>query len=655
MAETTTTSIPQGLNPALDPAATQTGPTASATQMTVSFVLKARNLDQLEQEVSAGWQGPYLSTAQFAASYGQSPQTVSALESYLGSFGISSSSYADGLDVTATGTADQFNRALKILLDNYNIPGHRGSPNQRVYTSKSNPTLPNQLGSSILSVLGLTNYRPFVSQAVKSLSHRSLSAPTTSVIPSGELTPADFTQHYNLLPVESSGAVGQGQTMGIVTLASIDPTVPATFWNILGLHTLPNRLTLKNVDGGAGPVSLAAESDETTLDVEQSGAIAPQSKIIVYQAPPTDYGFVDAFLAAASDNLAGSVSASWGESETDVLLTQIDGTESPTLSQAFDQAELEMGAQGQSSFVSAGDQGPFEAIPATDAGTTNLTVLSPADGPYITAAGGTTLPGLQTYPILNQAGVAIGGSQSVTIPKEIGWSWDYQWPLYATFGATSEADVATDFDDDYGSGGGYSRFEPEPSYQRGVSGVATDSHVSYLTPTDFSGAQGLLLPTAFAFNPKPTVSSGPAPGGRVVPDLSFDADPATGYAVYDPQFEATYGTDILQYGGTSIVAPQLNATTAVLASSLGHRLGFWNPVIYSAAQSSNSPFTPLSDNHVYGSSYFSQTNANGTTSPLAGSFSNNNLYYTGTPGTIYNPVTGLGFANLAGLRQFFAR
>src|SRR5271163_4976741 len=69
-----TAAVPQGINPALDPAAQDTGATPSNTPMNVSFVLKARNLPQLEQRVTAGWQGPYLSTAQFAAQYGQTNQ-----------------------------------------------------------------------------------------------------------------------------------------------------------------------------------------------------------------------------------------------------------------------------------------------------------------------------------------------------------------------------------------------------------------------------------------------------------------------------------------------------------------------------------------------------------------------------------------------------
>lgn len=44
------------------------------------------------------------------------------------------------------------------------------------------------------------------------------------------------------------------------------------------------------------------------LDVEQSGAIAPRAKIIVYQAPNSDPGSNHAWFAAVSDNKADSIS-----------------------------------------------------------------------------------------------------------------------------------------------------------------------------------------------------------------------------------------------------------------------------------------------------------------------------------------------------------
>ncbi|MGH9069537.1 MAG: protease pro-enzyme activation domain-containing protein, partial [Acidimicrobiales bacterium] len=221
--------VPQGPNPAHAPGAAKTGPTSPGTKLTVSFILKARNLSQLQAQVSQGWSGPYLTTQQFAATYGQPASVVQSLQRYLSSYGIKSSAYPDGLDVTATGTAAQFNQALSIVLTDYQVPspppkGPKGAPGSRrgpqsVHASPHNPRVPRDLGSVILSVLGLTNYAPFVSQAVPAVGHPQTATPSTSSgIPAGQLTPAYFVHHYGLAPVEAAGHVGAGRTIGIVTL-----------------------------------------------------------------------------------------------------------------------------------------------------------------------------------------------------------------------------------------------------------------------------------------------------------------------------------------------------------------------------------------------------------------------------------------------------
>jgi kumamolisin len=116
--------------------------------------------------------------------------------------------------------------------------------------------------------------------------------------------------------------------------------------------------------------------------------------------------------------------------------------------------------------------------------------------------------------------------------------------------------------------------------------------------------------------------------GRAVPDVSTDADPYTGYLLYEPSF-AGVGQPVLQggWGGTSFVAPQLNGSTAVIDSALGKRVGFWNPAIYGMALAHGSPFTQL--------------NTAGT--------GNDNIYYTGNPGQAYNEGDGLGVPNLTAL------
>jgi subtilase family serine protease len=118
----------------------------------------------------------------------------------------------------------------------------------------------------------------------------------------------------------------------------------------------------------------------------------------------------------------------------------------------------------------------------------------------------------------------------------------------------------------------------------------------------------------------------------VVPDISADADPDTGYELYFTGFPKAEGYLEYGWGGTSFVAPQLNGSAAVIDSYLGHRTGFWNPEIYKFATTSSSPFTPLD---------------------TAGA-SNDNMYFTGGgAGSVYNPATGLGTPDLSKLAADF--
>ncbi|MDA8374682.1 MAG: peptidase S53, partial [Actinomycetota bacterium] len=137
------------------------------------------------------------------------------------------------------------------------------------------------------------------------------------------------------------------------------------------------------------------------------------------------------------------------------------------------------------------------------------------------------------------------------------------------------------------------------------------------------------------------------------PDISFNADPQTGYVVYDPQFTAYFGSSLVDFGGTSFIGPQLNGVSAVYESALGgQRVGFWNPMMYRFATSASSPFTALDSNQIYGSSYYSGT-LNGAPLPVSGEFANSNNFYTGRSGAVYNPGSGLGYANLNSLYQDF--
>ncbi len=395
------TKVPQGVNPAKLPGSSVFGDTPANTPETVSFVLKAQNLPQLQGSVMSGLK-QYLTVHQFAATYGQGPGTISALENYLARFGIATQAYADNLNVVANGTAGEFDRALDVTQQQFQTGdgrgGLRGVPAQTVHGSAQSPELPASLAQAVLAIFGLTNYQSMSSQTVHTNSTvvrpqagSKQSCIALTGLPKACNTPADFASDYGLNGLYKNGAAGQGQTLGIVTFAALNPGAPQHFWKqIAGLTPSGRTLTVQDVDGGPGAPSDDSGSGETDLDVEQSGALAPDANVIVYQAPNTDPGSFDALFTAASQNAASTISMSWGESETVITSGIASGTEDPAFEAATDEAFLEMAAQGQSAFVTSGDEAAYDDY--DELGTTALTVDNPGDSPYVITSGGTTLP-----------------------------------------------------------------------------------------------------------------------------------------------------------------------------------------------------------------------------------------------------------------------
>jgi kumamolisin len=301
-----------------------------------------------------------------------------------------------------------------------------------------------------------------------------------------------------------------------------------------------------------------------------------------------------------------------------------------------------MAAQGQSSFDAAGDNGPYDDSQDYPQAYTELTVDNPANSPWATASGGTTEPG--KIPLFDSDGNV---AAIVYLKSQRIWGWDWQYRYYSLFENansvpyTSEAQFAADPYNAWAGGGGYSISELRPSYQRLIPGIGSYTAVPYLTPATaelYPGTTDYYLPTTFtpwdAGNANLAAPPAPVTGhanGRVVPDVSADADPYTGYEEYYIDFPRSEGHLEYGWGGTSFVAPQLAGSAAVIDSYLGGRAGFWNPALYRFAIGRNSPVTPLD----------------------AASAGNDNLYYTGTPGSLFNPGAGLGVPNLTRLAADF--
>lgn len=578
----------------------------------------------------------FLTVGQFRTQYAPSTQQIMKLVNYLKSFGITLDKiYADNLDITVSGTAAEFNAAFAVQLQDF---AKNGKPFHRPDRKFS---LPADISGLVLGVAGLDTepdrLHPMLARARPStLARASGSAiggypammwPTNSTatgVP-GEYTVGDVANFYQVNPLYQAGFSGRGQTLGIMTFANFNASDAKAYWSDIGLKVVPNRITKTMVDGGT-PVQPNVGDDETSLDVEQSGGLAPQAKIQVYVAPNTNQGGVDVYYAAVSDNVTDTLSISWGLAEELYFAAANGGVDYTDIMQETHQALMEAAVQGQSVFAAAGDSGAYDvyrdipADPLGDPGGVNaqLSVDYPASDPYITSAGGTTMRGLQRYGLPN-------GIVSINIAQEQVWGWDYLTPLCTALGLTP-ANCGIEF---VGGGGGVSAFWALPYYQQSVSGITlTQPNQTLVCETGFAcglfGVNGtppqnvLTLPTNFA--------------GRNSPDLSLNADPQTGYVLVDctdfpepanPDCAATF------FGGTSFVAPQLNGIAALVDQSTGSRVGFLNPTVYA----------------------FQSVLGYGNNEPFNDTTAGDNWFYDGVPG--YDNGSGIGTINAANLARAY--
>src|SRR6201999_307215 len=147
-----------------------------------------------------------------------------------------------------------------------------------------------------------------------------------------------------------------------------------------GLKLTAPKVTAASVDGAKNqPGQDPSGADgEVLLDIEVAGAIAPKASIVVYFAPNTDAGFLDAVSTAThATPTPTAISISWGQSE-DQWTAQART--------AMDQAFADAAAIGVTVTVAAGDNGSSDA----SSGTTPH-VDFPAASPHVLACGGTSL------------------------------------------------------------------------------------------------------------------------------------------------------------------------------------------------------------------------------------------------------------------------
>ncbi len=589
-------------------AVTDLGPAADDQEIEVAIALKPVNRDDLVKFVastvdpsSANFH-KFITPEQFAQRYGQSAAVIDRVKTALAGQGIQVTNvFNNGLVLQAKATNAQMSRLLGVSINNYS-DGKQTF--QRATTAQVTPAALADVVESIAGVDTTPHYRAHL--------HKAHSQQTPYASPHaapvfgsrGALTFKDVATLYNVTPLQNRGITGAGTTIGIMTFASFTTSDVTTYWSTVGLTgdaASAGRIT--TIKATSGTISTNG-ADETTLDIQQSGGIAPGAKIIVYEAANTDAGELALYTKAINDNLADTLSISWGAGEI---------AESASSRQALETLFLQAAAQGTPISAASGDDGAydFNSTFAYPGFSTLLSVDYPSSSPSIVAAGGTTLPFTATYQGL-----------PLVVPQVRAWSWDYFRDI-----DTAKFGLATVWAEDYaaGAGGGVSVIFPVPDYQQGLAGVQTSAAGQALfcltsptcknplhtgTANRFPFGTNVLTSSKGLALSSPALAAGFA--GRNTPDVSLNADPESGYATFVGGAWDTGG------GGTSFVAPQLNGIFALITQQAGGRIGMPHPQMYAAFKAMGygpgSPFTPVT----------------------AGT----NGFYKSING--YNPATGLG-------------
>ena len=524
------------------PDAADLGPYASST-MGVEVVLEPRDASLMTADLAALYNPSsasyhkWLSRGSFAARFDPSPAVEASVAAYLRQQGLTVVAGSSPFLVRAVGSSDRVAAAFATTIDRYRAPN-----GDAFFAPAASVRVPADLSGVVDGVIGLAD----TAQELP-LDIRTGSGPAVAHYGAGPegsgLTPSQLDGIYGAGAAVAAGARGQGKgvTMGVFELSGYTASDITTYARkFFGQKYTPR---LVNIDVDGGPLTPQCPTGdvchrkhdysgdiEVEADLETQIAIAPQaSKILVYNAPNDKTGqtTVDEYMKIASDDLADSISTSWGVCEPDL---------GAAVATAENTAFTQMAMQGQSITAAAGDDGAFDCL---EDGTSNAHVLSvddPASQPLVTGVGGTSFESFDP-----------GSDRNPSYPTGVETVWN---DLDACNG-THRGLIACIVNG--AGGGGVSVFWPRPSFQTGP------------------GVQPLQ--------------------NREVPDVSADADEFTPYAEYCTGSPATNsycarsGGGWFGIGGTSLSSP---LWAAVIGDAIGYnqtRFGTATMTLYPLFQS----------------------------------------------------------------------
>jgi kumamolisin len=300
-----------------------------------------------------------LSPAELAATYGAAPDDMSAVSRVLASHGI---------DVVASDPASRRVRIEGATGDLEALFGatlERPADGAHARMRSGELTIPRELDGVVTAVLGLDTRQQAQTRHV-------VAAPQATRV---SYSPVELAAIYGM-----PTATGKGQTVAIIELGGgfAQSDLDAYF---RGLGIIAPTVAARGVDGATNKPGQDPQGadGEVLLDIEVVGAIATEAEVVVYFAPNTDDGFLDAVATAThASPTPVAISISWGQSEDQWT------AQSRT---AMDQAFADAAALGITVTAAAGDNGSGDHD--TSGGPVHADF--PASSPHVLGCGGTTL------------------------------------------------------------------------------------------------------------------------------------------------------------------------------------------------------------------------------------------------------------------------
>jgi kumamolisin len=262
--------------------------------------------------------------------------------------------------VQLSGSVPQVEAAFGVSLQAY--VGDKG----RFFSHREPIQAPERLADRIESVLGLDT--------------RPIGEPQAAL--ASNSTPGYLPNKISALYGFPSQVDGAGQCIGIIEFGGgyRDSDNRAAF-SAMGLP-VPEIVSV-SVDGARNnPGNNDADDQEVALDIQVAGGCAPRAKIVVYFAPRTQGGWINAISRAVNDfsTQPSVISISWGQVEDDWAHWWRFGVMDSVNSALRDAAGL-----GISVFVADGDH------LATDGSSIKANAYFPASSPWAIGCGGTRI------------------------------------------------------------------------------------------------------------------------------------------------------------------------------------------------------------------------------------------------------------------------